>query len=92
VFAVILFHGRPVQDRLGRRLAFFVISGFVITRSLSANAALGLPAKEIFRRFYIKRSLRILPLYLGSICVFTLVILAFSSDWGEKTGPSALAF
>jgi peptidoglycan/LPS O-acetylase OafA/YrhL len=84
VLAVMLFHAGLSKTGWAGVWLFFVISGFVITRSLMANAALGLPAKEIFRRFYLKRSFRILPLYLGSLCVFTLVIVSFSADWGEK--------
>ncbi len=84
VLAVMLFHVGMSKTGWAGVWLFFVISGFVITRSLMANAALGLPAKELFRRFYLKRSFRILPLYLGSISVFTLVILSFASERGEK--------
>jgi peptidoglycan/LPS O-acetylase OafA/YrhL len=84
VFAVMLFHGGLSKTGWAGVWLFFVISGFVITRSLMANMALDLPAKEIFRRFYLKRSFRILPLYLGSICIFALGILSFSTDWEQK--------
>ncbi len=84
VLAVMLFHVGMSKTGWAGVWLFFVISGFVITRSLMANAALGLPAKELFRRFYLKRSFRILPLYLGSISAFTLVILSFASERGEK--------
>ena len=66
---------RALQNRLGRRLA--LLSGFVITRTLLADAERGLSAKAMFRRFYLKRSFRILPLYLGSILVFTLAYASF---------------
>jgi peptidoglycan/LPS O-acetylase OafA/YrhL len=84
IAAVMLFHAGLVRTGWAGVWLFFVISGFVITRSLLASAALGLPRKEIFRQFYLKRAFRILPLYLGAILVFTMVILAFSSDWQEK--------
>src|SRR5882672_174105 len=84
VFAVLLFHAHLFEAGWAGVWLFFAISGFVITRSLRAIVELGLPPSEILRRFYLKRSFRILPLYLASIFVFSLVILAFSSDWREK--------
>jgi peptidoglycan/LPS O-acetylase OafA/YrhL len=94
ILCVLLFHGGIFRAGWVGVWLFFVISGFVITRSLLASAALGLPAKTLLRHFYIKRSFRILPLYLGAILVLTLTILAFSSDWREKLGhlPYLLTF
>src|SRR4051812_16918919 len=84
IAAVILFHGGFVRTGWVGVWLFFVVSGFVITRSLLASTAGKLPRKEVFRQFYLKRAFRILPLYLGAIIAFTLIIRAFSSDWREK--------
>lgn len=59
---------------------FFIISGFVITRS-----ALRLrPHPDFARRFWIHRLARIYPLYLLSLIVFLVVV-----DSGPVTGPDA---
>jgi peptidoglycan/LPS O-acetylase OafA/YrhL len=79
-----LFHGGISRTGWVGVWLFFVISGFVITRSLLASAELGLSPHEMLRQFYLKRAFRILPLYLGAIFVFTLMILTFSSDRDEK--------
>jgi peptidoglycan/LPS O-acetylase OafA/YrhL len=94
ILCVLLFHGGIFRAGWIGVWLFFVISGFVITRSLLASAAIGLPAKALLRQFYIKRSFRILPLYLGAIVVFALVIRTFSSDWREKLDhlPYLLSF
>jgi len=84
VAAVILFHAHVFRVGWAGVWLFFVISGFVITRSLHADIAAGLPASEVFRQFYLKRSFRILPLYLGAVLVFSLMISSFSADRGEK--------
>src|SRR5260221_3723884 len=84
IIAVLLFHAGLFRTGWVGVWLFFVISGFVITRTLLADAERGLSAKAMFRRFYLKRSFRILPLYLGSILVFTLVIIALSSDRDQK--------
>jgi peptidoglycan/LPS O-acetylase OafA/YrhL len=84
VLAVVLFHTGIFRTGWIGVWLFFVISGFVITRSLLADVQRGMSAKAMLRRFYLRRSFRILPLYLGSILVFTLVIVAFSSDREQK--------
>ncbi len=77
IIAVLLFHAGLFRTGWVGVWLFFVISGFVITRTLLADAERGLSAKAMFRRFYLKRSFRILPLYLGSILVFTLAYASF---------------
>jgi peptidoglycan/LPS O-acetylase OafA/YrhL len=84
VLAVLLFHGGISPTGWVGVWLFFVISGFVITRSLLASAELGLSPQEVLRQFYLKRAFRILPLYLGAILIFTLVILVFSRNRDEK--------
>lgn len=50
---------------------FFVLSGFLITRSLMESA--GRPGRERLIRFLIRRTLRIFPLYYASLLFFELV-------------------
>jgi peptidoglycan/LPS O-acetylase OafA/YrhL len=84
ILSVLLFHGGILRVGWVGVWLFFVISGFVITRTLLADAERGLSAKAMFRRFYLKRAFRILPLYLGAILVLILTVIAFASDRAEK--------
>lgn len=59
---------------------FFVLSGYLITRGLIA--AQGAPG--YFRDFYIKRSLRIFPLYFLSLLAFTWLL---PTAWPQVFGP-----
>lgn len=59
---------------------FFVLSGYLITRGLIA--AQGGPG--YFRDFYIKRSLRIFPLYFLSLLAFTWLL---PTVWPQVFGP-----
>ncbi len=82
VLAVVLEHFGPVHlaelvhpGRLGVRL-FFVLSGFLITGILLEARAAGGPAAtgSILRAFFVRRALRLLPLFyvvLAISCVFS---------------------
>jgi peptidoglycan/LPS O-acetylase OafA/YrhL len=93
ILAVIWHHTRPANlDRyaclqrgfLGVDL-FFVISGFLITtlllREREEQGTLSL------RRFYIRRTLRIFPLYFTALLVYTLVVALF-----DRNSPAGHAF
>lgn len=62
---------------------FFVISGFIITTLLLREKS----EKEInLRKFYIRRSLRIFPLYYAVIVLYVLAVFLFEKDsiYGEQ--------
>ena len=82
VFAVMVHHFWPEATFnlplgfVGVQL-FFVLSGFLITGILwparEAVQAGRWPAVAVFRRFYIRRFLRIFPLFYGTLAVLWLL-------------------
>src|SRR5436190_3117824 len=82
VFAVMVHHFWPEATFnlplgfVGVQL-FFVLSGFLITGILwparEAVQQRGWPALTVFRRFYIRRFLRIFPLFYGLLAVLCLL-------------------
>jgi peptidoglycan/LPS O-acetylase OafA/YrhL len=52
---------------------FFALSGFLITGILIEKKQSVAP--NFFRSFYVRRALRIMPLYLGVVALLTLVVL-----------------
>lgn len=73
VFSVLLFHAELFSAGWGGVWLFFVISGFVITRSLLDESKAALGARRILAHFYLKRAFRILPLYLAAVAAFSLI-------------------
>ena len=55
---------------------FFVLSGFLITGLLSDAKS----KEHFFRNFYIRRLLRIFPLYYAAMLLFTAILPALSSN------------
>jgi len=85
IILVILFHLKLIYwGWLGVQL-FFVLSGFLITHGLIKNKSMNF--KDHLKVFYIKRALRIFPLYFLFLFVISIVFLftntpnTFSQDW-----------
>lgn len=70
--AVFCFHARPDRCPWGGDgvRVFFTLSGFLIARILDRDESGNLVAD--LRRFYLRRTLRIFPLYYGLLLVFGL--------------------
>jgi peptidoglycan/LPS O-acetylase OafA/YrhL len=85
----------PATDRLGSTgvYVFFVLSGFLITRILmEARAAideLGADPWDELWRFWLRRGLRIFPVYYAFLAVMTLLSLLGLTDAG--TGARQLS-
>ncbi len=98
VLLVVVYHWFPTGEGINRLpngtigvMIFFVISGFLITRILldnrnRINDTRGLTNKNLlidtYRNFFIRRALRIFPLYY-LIITFVLVVLPQASDIDE---------
>ena len=84
VIGVVLFHMGLLWCGWMGVWVFFVISGFVITRSLLR--APPLPWRQRLRAFYVARASRILPLYLAAVvvAVATLCVQAALYDQPDE--------
>ncbi|QAY75108.1 acyltransferase family protein [Sphingosinicella sp. BN140058] len=91
VLAVMLFHLRP--GRLPGGYAgvdiFFVISGFVVARSLIAQPAQTLPM--FLAGFYARRIVRLLPALALMLVTVTLFSILFIPNVGVMTDTRAIA-
>lgn len=67
---------------------FFVLSGFLITGILLDTK----PRADYYRRFYIRRALRILPLYYGVLVVLAVMALTGWSSTREFWAYLGLSF
>ena len=97
VMASHLFYGTPHGWASGAALrvlafgatgvdVFFALSGFLITGILFDS----LGDQGYFRKFYIRRALRILPLYYGVLLIVWAVQLAGKADYGRQLASLAL--
>ena len=60
---------------------FFVMSGFLITSILYSSTE----NKNYFKNFYVRRILRIFPLYYLILCILIFIIPMLSESMNEKT-------
>lgn len=87
IIAVIVFHNFPYGDSLFGWLGvdlFFVLSGFLITGIL-LRAFNEDTSKNVLRNFYMRRVLRIFPLYYLFLLVFLVLFPAFGFLRSEVT-------
>ncbi len=67
--------------------SFFIMSSFLITRTLMIDKLRSNNFKEFFVKFYIKRTLRIFPVYFAYILLATFVgLLTYNTPWKAILG------
>jgi len=74
---------------------FFVISGFLITNILLEARDSGEGRADILKTFFVRRTLRIFPVYYATMAVFLLIGFPFIGDhkiWFLTYTPNILAF
>jgi len=90
VLSVLWFHWVPVGQNVGRASLgefgvdlFFVLSGFLITRILlNSRSDYTIEKRAVLRQFYIRRFLRIFPLFYGVLVIAVLIdIHPFRDAW-----------
>ena len=90
-FVVFLFHlGFLPCGYLGVQ-AFFVLSGFLLTRILVDMKA-DLKGTKYFFRFYGRRALRIFPLYYTYLLIAGIAAYLFINKFGQNEYPALVRF
>jgi peptidoglycan/LPS O-acetylase OafA/YrhL len=85
ILAVIIYHNFPYGESLFGWLGvdlFFVLSGFLIT-SILMRSVRPEPGKGFLKKFYIRRALRIFPLYYLFLLLF-LFLLPQAGIWKNE--------
>ena len=90
-FAVFLFHVEFLTCGYMGVQAFFVLSGFLLTRILVDMKA-DLKGSKFFFRFYGRRALRIFPLYYLYLLVAGIAAYLFIEKFGETNYPALTIF
>jgi peptidoglycan/LPS O-acetylase OafA/YrhL len=81
-------HFRFLQGEHGVNV-FFVLSGFIITTLALREQATG---RFSLRAFYLRRTFRILPMYLVALATYTVLILVFHLDPRSKQFVATLPY
>jgi len=63
-------------------MLFFILSGFLISSIILKQKIRGLPLQSFLKQFYVRRTLRIFPLFYLSILVFSI----FGKGFGDFLG------
>ena len=88
VLLVVAFHAKlPVPGGFVGVDVFFVISGFVITAMLLREWTVN--QRLSFRRFYVRRFLRLTPALALTVLVVALLSLVLQNPFGAHTSASA---
>lgn len=91
VLMVLLFHQEVLPVGWAGVQIFFVLSGYLITRSLFRTRGLGIGT--YLRDFYGRRSLRVFPLYFSVLLALTLAVLLGMTTPGVGKGlPYAFTY
>jgi peptidoglycan/LPS O-acetylase OafA/YrhL len=90
VLLVVVYHSQiGLRGGFAGVDAFFVISGFVITRSISQDSSDRIQTTTLLKNFYVRRIRRLIPA-LGALVIFTLIAASFLDSTTE--GQSRIAW